>query len=187
MDKLELYTKLIQNSKLKRVEPLKGLILELEETFVSGFFSSVNFTYRIKSLPISYFFHTLAIENYLIEKMDSISRTVSKQIGSNIFILYGDEKYTRYTGKLFMSDNVKKQIQKEFDSIKELTEKYDGHTLTVEKIEYEVKNTTLNVYVYPSDVWGFEPSGYLEFDELDEIYDIFNERIPDFFMKVFLK
>jgi hypothetical protein len=188
MDRLELYIKLVKNSKLKRIEPLKGLVLELEATFASGFFDSTNFTYKIVSLPTNYFFHTNAIIDYIESQLSNVSKTVGKNIWSNVSIVYGDKKFTKYNGELMMSENVQRQIKKEFDSIKSLTDRFTEEKFEVEDIKYAMLNSTLRIYIYtpsPFDDDSFDYSK--EFSELDRIYDIFNERVPSFEMEVFLK
>ena len=188
MDRLELYIKLVKNSKLKRVEPLKGLVLELDDTFASGFFDSTNFNYKIVSLPTNYFFHTKAIVDYIESKLSNISKTVGKNIWSNVSVTYGDKKFTKYNGELMMSENVQRQIKKEFDSIKTLTDIYTDEKFEVEDIKYVMSNSTLRIYAYTSSPFDDESFNYeSEFSELNKIYDIFNERVPDFEMEVFLK
>lgn len=188
MDKLELYIKLVKNSKLKRIEPLKGLVLELDETFASGFFDSTNFNYKIVSLPTNYFFHTKAIVDYIESKLSNVSKTVGKNIWSNVSVTYGDKKFTKYNGELMMSENVQRQIKKEFDSIKTLTDIYTDEKFEVEDIKYTMLNSTLRIYAYTSSPFEDESFNYeSEFSELNKIYDIFNERVPDFEMEVFLK
>ena len=188
MDRLELYIKLVKNSKLRRVEPLKGLVLELDDTFASGFFDSTNFNYKIVSLPTNYFFHTKAIVDYIESKLSNVSKTVGKNIWSNVSVTYGDKKFTKYNGELMMSENVQSQIKKEFDSIKTLTDIYTDEKFEVEDIKYALLNSTLRIYVYTSSPFDDESFNYeSEFSELNKIYDIFNERVPDFEMEVFLK
>lgn len=188
MDRLELYIKLVKNSKLKRVEPLKGLVLELDDTFASGFFDSTNFNYKIVSLPTNYFFHTKAIVDYIESKLSNVSKTVGKNIWSNVSVTYGDKKFTKYNGELMMSENVQRQIKKEFDSIKTLTDIYTDEKFEVEDIKYVMSNSTLRIYAYTSSPFDDESFNYeSEFSELNKIYDIFNERVPDFEMEVFLK
>lgn len=188
MDRLELYIKLVKNSKLKRVEPLKGLVLELDDTFASGFFDSTNFNYKIVSLPTNYFFHTKAIVDYIESKLSNVSKTVGKNIWSNVSVTYGDKKFTKYNGELMMSENVQRQIKKEFDSIKTLTDIYTDEKFEVEDIKYDMLNSTLRIYAYVSSPSEDESFNYeSEFSELNKIYDIFNERVPDFEMEVFLK
>ena len=187
MDRLELYIKLVKNSKLKRVEPLKGLVLELDDTFASGFFDSTNFNYKIVSLPTNYFFHTKAIVDYIESKLSNVSKTVGKNIWSNVSVTYGDKKFTKYNGELMMSENVQRQIKKEFDSIKTLTDIYTDEKFEVEDIKYDMLNSTLRIYAYVSSPSEDESFNYeSEFSELNKIYDIFNERVPDFEMEVFL-
>jgi hypothetical protein len=188
MDRLELYIKLVKNSKLKRIEPLKGLVLELEDTFASGFFDSTNFTYKIVSLPTNYFFHTNAIIYYIESQLSNVSKTVGKNIWSNVSIVYGDKKFTKYNGELMMSENVQRQIKKEFDSIKSLTDRFTEEKFEVEDIKYAMLNSTLRIYIYTSSPFDDDSFDYSkEFSELDRIYDIFNERVPSFEMEVFLK
>jgi len=188
MDRLELYIKLVKNSKLRRVEPLKGLVLELDDTFASGFFDSTNFNYKIVSLPTNYFFHTKAIVDYIESKLSNVSKTVGKNIWSNVSVTYGDKKFTKYNGELMMSENVQRQIKKEFDSIKTLTDIYTDEKFEVEHIKYVMSNSTLRIYAYTSSPFDDESFNYeSEFSELNKIYDIFNERVPDFEMEVFLK
>ena len=188
MDRLELYIKLVKNSKLKRVEPLKGLVLELDDTFASGFFDSTNFNYKIVSLPTNYFFHTKAIVDYIESKLSNVSKTVGKSIWSNVSVTYGDKKFTKYNGELMMSENVQKQIKKEFDSIKTLTDIYSDEKFEVQEIKYAMLNSTLRIYAYVSSPSEDESFNYeSEFSELNKIYDIFNERVPDFEMEVYLR
>lgn len=195
MDKLELYIKLVKNSKLKRIEPLKGLVLELDDTFASGFFDSTNFNYKIVSLPTNYFFHTKAIVDYIESQLSNVSKTIGKNIWSNVSVTYGDKKFTKYNGELMMSENVQKQIKKEFDSIKTLTDIYSDEKFEVQKIKYGMSNSTLKIYAYVSSSFDTSSSPFddesfdykSEFSELNKIYDIFNERVPDFEMEVFLK
>ena len=188
MDRLELYIKLVKNSKLKRIEPLKGLVLELEDTFASGFFDSTNFTYKIVSFPTNYFFHTNAIIDYIESQLSNVSKTVGKNIWSNVSIVYGDKKFTKYNGELMMSENVQRQIKKEFDSIKSLTDRFTDEKFEVEDIKYAMLNSTLRIYIYTSSPFDDDSFDYnKEFPELDRIYDIFNERVPGFEMEVFLK
>ena len=188
MDRLELYIKLVKNSKLKRIEPLKGLVLELEDTFASGFFDSTNFTYKIVSLPTNYFFHTNAIIDYTESQLSNVSKTVGKNIWSNVRVVYGDKKFTKYNGELMMSENVQRQIKKEFDSIKSLTDIFTEEKFEVGDIKYAMLNSTLRIYIYTSSPFDDESFDYSkEFSELDRIYDIFNERVPGFEMEVFLK
>ena len=188
MDRLELYIKLVKNSKLKRIEPLKGLVLELEDTFASGFFDSTNFTYKIVSLPTNYFFHTNAIIDYTESQLSNVSKTVGKNIWSNVRVVYGDKKFTKYNGELMMSENVQRQIKKEFDSIKSLTDRFTDEKFEVEDIKYAMLNSTLRIYIYTSSPFDDDSFDYnKEFPELDRIYDIFNERVSGFEMEVFLK
>jgi hypothetical protein len=188
MDRLELYNKLVQNSKIKRLEPLKGVVLELGETFSSGFFDSTNFTYKIVSLPTNYFFHTNAIIDYIESQLSNVSKTVGKNIWSNVSIVYGDKKFTKYNGELMMSENVQRQIKKEFDSIKSLTDRFTEEKFEVGDIKYAMLNSTLRIYIYTSSPFDDDSFDYSkEFSELDRIYDIFNERVPSFEMEVFLK
>ena len=188
MDKLELYIKLVQNSKLKRIEPLKGLVLELEDTFSSGFFDSTNFTYRIVSLPANYFFHTKSIVDFIESQLENVSRTIGKNIWSNVSVVYGDKKFSKYNGELMMSENVQKQIKKDFDSLKTLTDIYTDEKFEVEDVKYAMLNSNLRIYIYTSSPFDEESYNYgKEFHELDRIYDIFNERVPDFEMEVYLR
>jgi hypothetical protein len=87
-----------------------------------------------------------------------------------------------------MSENVQRQIKKEFDSIKTLTDIYTDEKFEVEDIKYAMLNSTLRIYAYTSSPFEDESFNYeSEFSELNKIYDIFNERVPDFEMEVFLK